>query len=110
MSAATSPGALRRRVTLQRPADVDDGAGGVIRGFATLVTAFAAVEPLSAEESAAGRALALNRLWRVTIRARGDLGGGHRVLWADHVFDVLSVRPLDADGRFEELLCEETGP
>lgn len=110
MSALAAPGALRRRISIERPADVEDGAGGVTRGFAPLAEAFAEVEPLSAEEAAAGRALGLNRLWRVTIRARGDLTGGHRVLWRGRIFDVLSVRPLDADLRFEELLCEETTP
>lgn len=110
MSAKTAPGALRRRIAIEAPADVPDGAGGATRGFAPLATCFAAVEPLSAEEAAAGRALGLNRLWRMTIRARGDLSGGHRVVWRGRAFDVLSVRALDADGRFEELLCEETGP
>ena len=109
MSGASHPGALRRRITIERPADVADGAGGFTRGFAPLAVVAAAMEPLSAEEAAAGRALGLNRLWRATIRARGDLTGGHRVAWRGTSFDVLSVRPLDADGRYEELLCEETG-
>ncbi|WP_245479435.1 phage head closure protein [Hansschlegelia zhihuaiae] len=110
MSAPAPPGALRRRIAIEAPADVADGAGGVMRGFAALAQVFAAVEPLSAHEAQAGRALGLNRLWRVTIRARGDVTGGHRVVWRGRVLDVLSVRPLDADLRFEELLCEETAP
>lgn len=110
MSAATSPGGLRWRVALERPADVDDGAGGVVRGFAPLAEVFASVAPVSVEEQAAGAALGLKRLWRVTIRARGDLSGGHRANWRAKTLDVLSVRPLDADGRFEELLCEEFAP
>lgn len=109
MSAAT-PGELRRRISIERPADVDDGAGGVTRGFATLAEVFASVEPLSAEEAAAGRALGLNRLWRVTLRARADVTGGCRVAWRGTSFDVLSVRALDADDRFLELLCEEFAP
>lgn len=110
MSRAPTPGSLRRRVALQRPADLDDGAGGVTRGFAALAEVFAGVEPLSADEQTAGAALGLRRLWRVTIRARGDLTGGHRVVWRGAALDVLSVRPLDAGGRFEELLCEEFAP
>ncbi len=109
MSAATL-GALRRRISIERPADVDDGAGGVIRGYAPLAEVFASVQPLSSEEAAAGRALGLNRLWRVTIRARADVTGGCRVTWRDVAFDVLSVRALDADDRFSELLCEEYAP
>lgn len=112
MSAATqaSPGALRRRIEIEAPADLPDGAGGVKRGFARLAEVFAAVEPLAADEAQAGRALGLKTLWRMTIRARGDVSGGHRVVWRGRGFDVLSVRPLEADGRFEELLCEEVGP
>ncbi len=110
MSAATSPGALRRRVSIEAPADIPDGAGGVTRSFAPLAEVFAEVEPLSAQETQQGAALGLKRLWRVVIRARGDIGGGCRASWRGRSFDVLSVRALDADGRFEELLCEETTP
>jgi SPP1 family predicted phage head-tail adaptor len=109
VSAAT-PGALRRRVTIEAPADLPDGAGGVVRGFAAVATAFAAVEPVSAEEAAPARALGLNRLWKVTLRALDGLGGGHRVIWGGRPLDVLSVRALDADDRFLELLCEEVTP
>ncbi|MBB3971935.1 phage head closure protein [Hansschlegelia beijingensis] len=105
-----SPGALRRRVTIEAPADAPDGAGGVVRGFAPLAQACAALEPVSAAEAEQGRAAGLRRLWRVTIRARGDVTGGCRLVWREKRFDVLSVRPLDADGRYEELLCEETAP
>ncbi len=110
MSAVPSPSALRRRVAIEAPADAPDGAGGVARGFAPLATVFACVEPLSAAEARQGAALGLKSLWRVTIRARGDLTGGHRASWNGRIFDVLSVRPLDAEGRFEELLCEEITP
>jgi len=110
LSAAILPGALRRRVTIEAPAETTDGAGGVIRAFAPLAQAYAAVEPVSAAEAEQGRALGLKRLWRATIRARGDVTGGCRLAWGDRSFDVLSVRPLDADGRYEELLCEETAP
>lgn len=110
MSRAPTPGSLRWRVALERPADADDGAGGVIRGFAPLAEVFASVAPVSAEEQTAGAALGLKRLWRVTIRARGDLSGGCRATWREKTLDVLSVRPLDADARFEELLCEEFAP
>jgi SPP1 family predicted phage head-tail adaptor len=107
---ATSPGALRRRIAIEAPADVADGAGGLIRGFTPVAELFAAIEPLSSQEAETGRALGLKRLWRVTIRARGDVGGGHRVIWRGRVLDVLSVRDCDADGRTEELLCEEATP
>ncbi|MFC7053818.1 head-tail adaptor protein [Hansschlegelia quercus] len=103
----SGPGALRRRVAIDRPADIEDGVGGFVRGFAALAETFAEVEPVSSDQQEKGRALGLRTLWRVTIRARGDLGGGFRLRWRDQAFAVLSVRPLDSDGRFEELLCEE---
>ena len=65
MSRAISSGALRRRVAIEQPADLDDGAGGVIRGYAPLAEVSAAVEPLRARKAPAGRALGLKRLWRV---------------------------------------------
>ncbi len=104
------PGALRRQVALETPADAPDGFGGAVRGFALLATVSAAIEPVSADEVERARALGLAKLWRVTIRARGDVAGGCRALWAGRALHVLSVRALDADGRFEELLCEEVSP
>lgn len=109
MSAVATIGRFRRRISIEQPADAPDGSGGVTRGYAPLAICFAAVEPLSAAEATAGAALGLKRLWRVTVRARGDLSGGCRVSWRGLLLDVLSVRPLDADGRFEEMLCEEIG-
>ncbi|MFD1702204.1 phage head closure protein [Methylopila henanensis] len=106
-AAVVALGTLRHRVAIERPADAPDGSGGVTRGFEPLTVAFARVEPLSAEETMRGYALGLARLHRVTIRARGDVSGGCRVLWRGRTFDVLSVRERDDHGRFEELLCEE---
>ncbi|GLK56316.1 SPP1 family predicted phage head-tail adaptor [Methylopila capsulata] len=103
-------GALRRRVEILAPVETPDGAGGVARSFASAGETFASVEPLNAAETQRGFALGLARLYRITLRARGDLTGGHRVLWRERTFEVLSVRLADADGRFEELLCEETTP
>ncbi|GLK75997.1 hypothetical protein GCM10008171_12510 [Methylopila jiangsuensis] len=111
MSAAVlSFSALRRRVALERPDDAPDEAGGVTRGFAPLAVVFARVEPVAAEEVRRGAALGLAKLWRVVIRARGDVTGGCRAAWSGRAFTVLSARCLDADGRFEELLCEELTP
>ena len=110
MSGAATPGALRRRIEILQPADVDDGAGGVVRGFAPLATVPAAIEPVTAAESREGAALGLKRLWKATVRGRGDVSGGHRILWAGRTLNVLSARPLDAAGLYEELLCEEFAP
>ncbi len=107
---AVSPGLLRRRIAIEQPADVADGAGGVARAYAPLAQAFAEVEPLTAEQAERGRALGLRKLWRVTIRARGDVTGGCRVAWRERTLDVLAVRALAADDRFEEMLCEEIVP
>lgn len=108
MSAVAFPlGRLRHRIAVERPADVPDGAGGVTRGFRGHAEIFAGVEPLTAEETRRGYALGLARLYRMTIRARGDVGGGFRVVWRGRRFDVLSARELDDGEGFEELLCEE---
>lgn len=101
---------LRHRVGLERPEEEPDGAGGVARTYAPAGEIFAAIEPLTAEETMRGYALGLARLYRMTLRARGDLTGGFRVTWRGRIFDVLSVRESDADGRYEELLCEEVAP
>jgi len=62
VSPAILPGALRRRVTIEVPADAPDAAGGVTRAFAPLAQVCAAVEPVSAAEAEQGRAAGLRRL------------------------------------------------
>jgi head-tail adaptor len=49
-------GAMRHRLVLQTPAETPDLAGGVVRGWSTVATLWAAIEPLSGTPEVVGAA------------------------------------------------------
>lgn len=107
MSAATDPGRLRHRLTIEMPEGVPDGAGGVTSSWSELATVWGVVEPLKAAEAAAGGRLASVATHRVLIRHRDDVGGGMRVRHRDRMLRVLAVHDPEERGRYLELLTKE---
>lgn len=104
----TTPGDLNRRLTLEVPSENDDGAGGVVRGFAAVTTLWAQVMPLSMRGEVAADSLAAALRYRVTIRRRDDVTTRHRFTEGARVYRVLAARE-SADRRFLEIDAELHG-
>jgi len=100
-------GDLRRRVTLEAPADVVDEIGGVTRSWVVVATLWARIEtPRGATRLAAERLeQALGH--RVTLRWRDDVTGGMRLRYGARVFAIRAVRDPDESRRSLVLDCEE---
>jgi SPP1 family predicted phage head-tail adaptor len=102
----TAIGDLNRRLLLQAPVDTPDGAGGVIRSYATVTALWAQVVPLAARATIAADRLGAALRTTIVIRARGDITTRHQLIDGTHVYRVIAVRP-DADRRFLEIEAEE---
>lgn len=103
-------GKLRHRVTLQEETRVSDGGGGYTLGWANLAanpTVWAAIEPLTGREYLQARQLAQAVTHRVTLRHRGDVTAGMRLVKGARVFNIRSVIDPGERGRWLELMCEE---
>lgn len=103
-------GARRLRVTIERPVETPDGAGGVTRAYSAAGAARAALSAVSATERwQAGRPeQAVTH--RAELRWRAGLDAGCRLRRDARVFDVRAA--YDPDGSRRRLVCliEEVTP
>ncbi|WP_420392564.1 phage head closure protein [Acuticoccus sp.] len=103
-------GVLRRRLALEAPVDVPDGAGGVARSWNEIASVWAEVAPRRSSETVEdGRAVGLVT-HRVTLRRRDDVERGVRFTDGEERYRVLTVVEGDAQRRFLDCLCEEEQP
>jgi head-tail adaptor len=92
-------GALRERVELQRRGSGRDALGGAAGAWELLGVTWAAIEYERAGAGTVAGAADDGPFWRVTMRARGDVAVGDRLLWNGRVLGVRSVErdPLRPD-------------
>lgn len=104
------PGAFTARLVLERPVETPDGQGGLLRGFETLATVWARIEPASAslrETAGAERATVTHRIW---LRRRDGIAGGMRLRKGTRLFAIRLCRDPDETGRYTLCHCEEERP
>lgn len=101
-------GWLRRRVTLQKPVEVQDGFGQAVVTWADVDTVWANAAPLTGRELFTAQAVHAKLSMRFTVRYRADAASTWRVMYQGRPYQVVQD-PIDIDDRrtFLELLCEE---
>lgn len=100
-------GALDQSASLQAKVLTADGGGGYAESWQTFATVWVSVTPLGAADVFGPDALESRVRHRLTLRRRGDLAAGQRVLVGARSFKVHAV--LDAGPRTPTvtLSCEE---
>jgi SPP1 family predicted phage head-tail adaptor len=97
------PGALRRELSLQAPQATGDGMGGHELGWLEVATLFGQIEPLSQRGDFGAGQTREEHTHRITIRHRGDIASGMRLVSQARVFDIVTVHDPDESGRY--LVC-----
>ncbi|MCF3934460.1 phage head closure protein [Acuticoccus sp. M5D2P5] len=100
-------GDLRRRIAIETASDTPDGAGGMVRAWISHGSVFGAIEPRRRGERVDNGRLAGLVTHRVTMRWRGDVVGGARLVADGTAYRVLAVEDHDPQRRFLDCLCEE---
>jgi SPP1 family predicted phage head-tail adaptor len=100
------PGDLNRRLALQEPVESADGAGGVTRSYATVMTLWARVEPVSARNTVVADDPGATITHRITIRRRAAVTTRHRFVEGATVYRIVTLR-ADAARRFLVIGAEE---
>ncbi|MEA2991908.1 MAG: hypothetical protein QOD40_828 [Alphaproteobacteria bacterium] len=101
------PGQLNRRLALEAPAITPDGAGGVIRGYQTLATLWAALLPVSARGDVVADGAGTTVTHRITIRSGPEVTTRHRFRLGARVFVIAAIRDRDGEGRLLDIDVEE---
>jgi SPP1 family predicted phage head-tail adaptor len=99
-------GELRRRLVLEAPIEVSDGAGGVTRGYEAATTLWAQVTPVSTRADIAADSLGAATRHSIVIRARPDITTRHRFREGARVYRIVTVRE-SVRRRFLEIDAEE---
>ncbi len=102
---AIDPGALNRRLTLEAPVETADGAGGVIRSYATVATLWASVEPVAARADVVAVQLGATVTHRITIRFSADITTRHRLRDGVRAFRIVTLR--ERGKRWLDIQAEE---
>jgi len=95
----TAPGELNRRLVLEAPAESADGAGGVTRGYAAVMTLWASIEPVSARGAVVADVPGATVTHRIVVRRRAAITTRHRFVDGTTVYRIVSLRD-DATRRF----------
>ena len=106
------PPHLRRRLLLQAPEGLPDGAGGITPAWATRGEVWAEVTPGAGREVATPGGSLSHSSYRITLRATPP---GHalrprpdqRLREGARIFTILAVTEADAMGRYLTCLCRE---
>lgn len=99
-------GELNRRLVLEAPVEVDDGAGGVSVVYETAATVWASLKPLSARGNVAADNLGGLITHQIVIRAGREVMTRHRFRDGTRIFRVVAVRD-STNRRFLEISAEE---
>jgi len=106
----TGIGELRLRLTLEAPAETDDGEGGVTRAWNAVNDVWAALTPLAMDEKTITGCETPLLKYRVTLRRRDDISEANRFRLGGRILIVRAVRDPDERGEFLECLVEEERP
>ncbi len=100
-------GDLRQLVTIQTATLTPDAAGGSTEAWATYVTAYARVRPLSSRELYAQGQVQGAITHELTIRYQSGIRPKMRVSWGSRTFQITGVRTINEERRFTILDCAE---
>jgi SPP1 family predicted phage head-tail adaptor len=99
-------GSLDRRLTLEAPVDVNDGAGGVTRTYQTVATLWAQLTPVRARPDVAADSLAALVTHRIVVRSPRTIPTQKRFPDRTRIFRVVAFRETP-DTRLHEAHAEE---
>ena len=102
----TPPGDLNRRLVLAAPVESADGAGGVARSYAPVMTLWGKVEPVSARGAIVSDAPGATITHRITVRRRSAVTTRDRFVEGATVYRIVTIRD-DATRRFLVIGAEE---
>ena len=102
-------GKLNKRVSLQRPARVQDPqTGAMTDGWLEVRKQWASIEPLSANAFIAAQAVQSKVSVRIVLRYRDDIASAWRVVHKGRVYNIEGVLPDDKSGlEYLTLPCSQ---
>ncbi len=102
----SGPAGFNRRLSLESPVEVADGAGGVTRTYEMCALVWAEVTPLTASAEIAAAARGAKITHRIVIRAGRTVTSRDRFVEGARIYRVVAARE-SADRRLIEITAEQ---
>ena len=100
-------GMLRHRITVQRPAETPDGAGGATQTWQDVATVRAFVKPISGGERLQAMRLESDVTTRIFARYGLDVDAEDRITYDGRLFVVKAVLNLEEANKWLEIYTVE---
>lgn len=98
-------GKLRYPVAIEKPIDVQDQYGGMIRSWVEVSREWVDIESISGSEFIAAQALQAQTIYKINLRFRADLQASWRIREGATLYDITAILP-DSRRRRMELMCK----
>ena len=103
----TSPADLNKYITLQQSTRVSDGMGGFTLTYADVASLWAAIWPISANETVAANATTMVVSHRIRIRYRSAFSPDYRIKYGTRYFAIVSIINPNERNEWLDLMCKE---
>jgi SPP1 family predicted phage head-tail adaptor len=100
-------GALRHRLRVETPIDVEDDFGGFVRTYRVMTYLWARVSAINATEQFIEQRFEQATNFQVDLRWRSDIIAGMRFIFGKRILLIRGVREADGAKRFLTCACEE---
>ena len=100
-------GSLRHRVVLEAETRTPDGGGGASLGWTPVAELWAAIEPLTGNESIIAEALRAHVSHVLVIRSRPGVAPAMRFRFGARLFDITAVLDIGERRRFLACSCRD---
>lgn len=97
-------GRMRERVTFEAFTGLDDGLGGVTRGWRRVANGWAAIEMVAVKEETVAQQHASAIAYKLVVRKPPGLNPGWRVRWRNRLLGITAL--ADVDGRPELVVMQ----
>jgi SPP1 family predicted phage head-tail adaptor len=100
-------GAFDTRAMLQQAVTTPDGGGGFSQSWSVVATVWIALEAQSGTDAVGPDVLDSRVRYRVTLRRRGDVAAGMRLVTSAHTLTIHDVLDDGTRSQTMILLCED---
>lgn len=97
-------GRMRERITFEAFTGLDDGLGGMTRGWRRVANGWAAIEMVAMKEDAAARQHTRAIAYRLVARKPPGLSGAWQVRWRNRLLGITAL--AEVEGRPELVLLQ----
>lgn len=100
-------GDLRKRVTIEQPAESQNGVGEMTQTWSTFAVLWASIEPLVGSEKLQAAQINANADAKITVRYYAGITPKMRIRFLARMFQIVSVQNVDERNRVIDLVCVE---